>query len=340
MTHSKNFSTEACVMPTWEVTSKWLSTTAASQPWWELVGAQLTMLAHNAQYSPEKQLEVILFFYTQVVPSLGKLQTPADPGWETRWRSLLTNDGSPVEHSWKWNADGSHGPEVRYCIEAIGPQTGTSSDPYNYLATKALVEQLVPLLPAMDLTWFYKLADTLQISRCQPATENPEAPPSSTFIAFEHVAEGIVPKVYFLPTCDPESQGPPTFTTFGNAIRAAVGEKIEAADAVFEYVSNDPIGRTMSPDMLAIDCVDPAKSRLKLYASSSEASLESIVSIMSLGQRIQNIGKGVGVKAHRTLLELTLASNRLLTSHSLIRLIYTADLLITSTSRPGPLSPL
>lgn len=285
--------------PLWAVASKWLQTTTTSQAWWELVGSQLAAVAQNASYAPEKQLEVLLFFFTQVASHLGPLRRPADTDGDIRWCSRLTDDGTPIEYSWKWNGDDSSIPEVRYAIEAIGPKTGTCSDPYNHAATRDLLGQLAPLLPASDMTWFYKFADALHINQFSTATEKLEAPRSTAYIAFEHVAKGIIPKVYFLPATDVELGGAPTFATFARAIRSVVGNT-PSLDAVLEFVSKDSVGITLSPDMLAIDCVDPSTSRVKLYANGPEASLEfilssleSIISIMSLGNRIQNIEKCV-----------------------------------------------
>ncbi|KAI2629324.1 aromatic prenyltransferase [Hypomontagnella submonticulosa] len=282
--------------PTWAIASKWLEGTAQTQPWWTLIGSQLSTLAHESQYSVERQLDVLLFLYSQVLPRVGTLYSPKKSSeWSRRWASLLTNDGSPFEYSWKWNSSSTDTPEIRYCIEAIGSHTGTSGDPFNYLETeRLLVDELAPRLsqPQLDLTWHHHFTKALGISDRKPAPMNPEAPPSSMFVAFEHVAKGTVVKTYYLPASDPESGGAPTFTTFANAARGIL-HNTESLDAVMDYVARDPVGLTMTPDMLAIDCVDPTKSRLKLYASSPESSFASIVSVITLGGSISNMEKGI-----------------------------------------------
>ncbi|KAI1192370.1 aromatic prenyltransferase [Nemania serpens] len=266
------------------------------RPWWLLVGSQLSILAQEAQYSVDRQLDMLLFLYSQVLPRVGPLYSPEKSSeWSHRWASLLTDDGSPFEYSWKWNGSSTDTPEIRYCIEAIGALTGTPDDPFNFLETERLLaDELAPRLsqPPLDLTWHHHLTKALGIQDRKPVPTNPEAPPSSMFVAFEHVAKGTVVKNYYLPASDPESGGAPTFTTFANATRGIL-ENTNALDAVMDYVTSDPVGSTMTPDMLAIDCVGPAKSRLKLYASSPKSSFAFIASVMTLGGRIPSMDRGI-----------------------------------------------
>lgn len=269
---------DAVSTSTWAIASKWLEGTTQSQPWRTLVGSQLSILAHESEYNVDRQLEVLLFLYSQALPRVGPLYSPEKSSeWSRRWASLLTDDGSPFEYSWKWNGSSPDTPEIRYCIEAIGAHTGTPGDPFNFLETERLLaDELAARLsqPRLDLTWHHHLTKTLGVQDRKPAPTNPEAPPSSMFVAFEHVANGTVVKNYYLPASDPESGGVPTFPTFANATRGIL-ENTDALDAAMYYVTRDPVGSTMAPDMLAIDWIDPAKSRLKLYASSPKSSFAS-----------------------------------------------------------------
>ncbi|KAF5659335.1 4-O-dimethylallyl-L-tyrosine synthase [Fusarium denticulatum] len=269
----------------WSIASQWLDPGAQSAPWWKLVGSQLCLLAQEAHHPIEKQFEIILFFYAKVLPSVGPLNTGGKLNSPSRYTSLLTDDGTPFEYSWKWNSSTSS-PEIRYCIEAIGPHTGSPTDPYNYLETEKLVTQgLASCVPGLNLTWFHHFVKAFVIDQRQVASQNPNAPKASMFVAFEHVLKGVVVKAYFLPSTEVGSGGPPTIETFASAAR---GVLINAAalDAALDYVKNNAMGMDRVPDMLAVDCIDPTRSRLKLYVSSTATSFASIVSVMTLGGKI------------------------------------------------------
>ena len=98
-------------------------------------------------------------------------------------------------------------------------------------------------------------------------------------------------KSYFLPTGDSPGS-PPTFAAFADPVRA-LSPKMTALDEVMAFVSNNPHGAVLNPDMLAIDCVEPAKSRLKLYVGSPHTSFESVVAVMTLGGKITGVDEAI-----------------------------------------------
>ncbi|OCK77494.1 aromatic prenyltransferase [Lepidopterella palustris CBS 459.81] len=271
----------------WQAASRYPFETEEAGPWWQLVGPHLATLTHEAKYSVERQLEVLMFLQSHVLPRLGDAPSPDA---FAHWKSLLTNDGSPLEYSWKWNSkDGN--PEIRYCIEAIGSQAGKSEDPVNYFETEKLLLQLAPVLPGLDLTWFEHFTKAFDMHRETNTNGKPEGPRTSMFIAFEHLDDRVVVKTYFLPSEDGRGS-PPTFATFANAART-LSSNTKALEEVLKYVSSDPHGSTLIPDMLAIDCIEPSKSRLKLYVGSTHTSFESIISVMTLGGKIKNVENGI-----------------------------------------------
>ncbi|RBA15964.1 hypothetical protein FPRO05_12185 [Fusarium proliferatum] len=275
----------------WSVASQWLDPGAQSAPWWTLIGSQLCLLAQEARYPVQKQFEIILFFYGKVLPRIGPLNKGGELNSASRYTSLLTDDGTPFEYSWKWNSSTSS-PEIRYCIEAIGSYTGGPTDPYNYLETeKLLTQDLASSVSGLDLTWFHHFINAFGIDQRQVASDNPKAPKASIFVAFEHVLKGVIVKGYFLPSAA-GSGGPPTFETFAGAARGVL-TNTASLDAALDYVKNNEMGIDLVPDMLAVDCVDPTKSRLKLYVSSTATSFASIVSVMTLEGSISDMDPGI-----------------------------------------------
>ncbi|KAF5630182.1 dimethylallyl tryptophan synthase [Fusarium sp. NRRL 25303] len=275
----------------WSIASQWLDPGAQSAPWWKLIGSQLCLLAQEARYPIQRQFEIILFLYDKVLPRVGPLNKGGKLNSASRSTSLLTDDGTPFEYSWKWNRSTSS-PEIRYCIEAIGSHTGGPTDPYNYLETEKLLTQyLASSVPGLDLTWYYQFTNAFGIDQRQVASDNPNSPKASIFVAFEHVLRGVVVKAYFLPSAA-GSGGPPTFETFASAARGVL-TNMAALDAALEYAKNNKMGIDLVPDMLAVDCVDPTKSCLKLYVSSTATSFASILSVMTLEGSISDMDRGI-----------------------------------------------
>jgi len=271
----------------WKVVSRWPLVDADAEKWWQLLGPHLATLTEAAGYTFEEQVNVLLFLLSQAIPSVGS--APSTNSF-AHWKSLLTNDGSPFEYSWKWNQK-SGKPEIRYCIEAIGATAGKPDDPMNLKATDTLFENLARLLPGLNTVWLRHYIDSFDLARKKKNSQKQDDPISSMFVAFEHGKHDVVVKAYFLPSEDVDG-GRPTFSTFDRAIRP-ISQDHRALDAVLEYVSTDKYGSTLAPDMLAIDCVEPSQSRLKLYAGSPKTSLESIISVMTLGGKIKNVEKGI-----------------------------------------------
>ncbi|KAF5703466.1 hypothetical protein FGLOB1_9078 [Fusarium globosum] len=289
----------------WSTASQWLDPGAQSAPWWKVIGPQLCLLAQEARYPMEKQFEIILFLFAKVLPRVGALKNGGKLNSPSRYTSLLTDDRTLFEYSWKWNSSTSS-PEIRYCIEAIGSHTGDSADPYNYLETeKLLTQDLTSCVPGLDLTWFHHFAKAFGIDQRQVASDNSNAPKASMFVAFEHVLKGVVVKAYFLPSAEAGSGGPPTFKTFAGAARGVL-TNAAALDAALDFAKNNVMGIDLVPDMLAIDCVDPTKSRLKLHVSATATSFASIVSVMTLGGTISDMDRGI--KGLELLVSLSIGS--------------------------------
>jgi DMATS type aromatic prenyltransferase len=105
------------------------------------------------------------------------------------------------------------------------------------------------------------------------------------FVAFEHSSKGVVAKTYFVPPTDGTGSGaPPNWATFVEAVRSIVPHS-KAMHEMIRFTESAP---GLNPDMLATDCVDPQKSRIKLYVgASSGTSIKDMLFIMSLGGKVQ-----------------------------------------------------
>ncbi|KEQ85578.1 aromatic prenyltransferase [Aureobasidium pullulans EXF-150] len=268
------------VSPTWSKINQWLPARGGDTDfWWKVTGSHLASMLWQAGYPPETQLEYLLFHHQVVVPYLG-----ATPLSTTRlpYKSFMTDDFSPIEYSWKWKKDQK--PEVRLSVELIGDRSGTATDLHNQCPTKCLFQQLSGMMSSVDMTWFDRFLEDFkpQVGQDDESIEWE----SSVFAGFELGKHEIGLKAYLVPRsrscCD-------KFLTSGfkEAVSAVRGRncELDAFSTLTWFLQNDPDGRNLNMVLLGIDCVEPSRSRMKVYMRTSVTSLAHTIAIMSLGGR-------------------------------------------------------
>jgi hypothetical protein len=108
----KNESDYASDIEVWTVASRWLTGKNDDiDASWSIVGPHLAKFTSEAGFSIPKQFEVQMFMYSRVIPSLGP---PISSKSSSLLRPCLTDNGSPIEYSWKWNRPDNK-PEPRIC---------------------------------------------------------------------------------------------------------------------------------------------------------------------------------------------------------------------------------
>ncbi|OOO11916.1 Aromatic prenyltransferase, DMATS type [Aspergillus oryzae] len=278
-------------LESWDIASMWLSDRKDEiQDWWDFSGPQLATLAHEAGYSTMTQIELLLFFRSVVLPRMGRFPDACRPRACAQSRSILTYDGSPIEYSWKWNNSANDHPEIRFCVEPVGD--GLCADGIvggKLRATDEILVQLAKRVPSTDLEWYHHFRDSFGLGHW---TDGPLHEDAGTWqvrrprmpVAFEFTPKGIVTKVYFTPPATLDDM--PSFNMFADVVRPICDKDTTALDESMEYLSRDPVGATLRPDVLAIDCVSPLKSRIKLYAGTAMTTFTSAISVLTLGGRI------------------------------------------------------
>lgn len=79
---------------------------------------------------------------------------------------------------------------------------------------------------------------------------------------------------------------------WAHAIKGATPESA-TMDGVAQFCKTDAEGSLLQPFTLAIDGVNPGKSRLKLYVQTPHTSFDSVRCILSMGGEIQGVDKGL-----------------------------------------------
>jgi DMATS type aromatic prenyltransferase len=144
------------------------------------------------------------------------------------------------------------------------------------------VKQLAKCLPDLDLTLPDHFAQVLHLEDSATSIDSAQKHVERMYVAFELLEKGFMVKTYFQ-FC-PET--PPSLATVMNLIRNSLRKHV-AFDELVAFMSYHPMGTALRQDALAVDCIEPAKSRLKLYAVSGHTSFDSVVSVMTLGGKIQ-----------------------------------------------------
>ncbi|KAH7322473.1 aromatic prenyltransferase [Stachybotrys elegans] len=223
-------------------------------------------MADAAQYSIQRQYEILLFHYHWIVPRLG----PApDADGRPKWVSRMAQDCSPIEYAWKWNTATSK-PQISYSWEALNPGSESCQDPKNHRLSLQYMNDVRRVVPHADFT----------VSRFfLEAIENGTRKPSNFLHAIDHGSERLELKSYLL------VRDESTMNEWHDAITKLDPEN-PAHHALKGFLTENPEGRLFSPIVLAWDNVTPSKSRLKWYFVTRNTSFKSVREIMTMGGRL------------------------------------------------------
>ncbi|KNG86153.1 putative prenyltransferase [Aspergillus nomiae NRRL 13137] len=263
------------LLESWDITSMWLSENRDDiQEWWEFCGPQLATLAHEAGYSTVTQIELLLFIRSMILPQIGRFPHASRSPASVQSRSILTYDARR--------------------LSTVGNGTALRTTILRFVSASS--QRVIVYLPMLakrrtdvDLEWYYHFRDRLHITDWMDGpTHESERPWQGRTprmpVAFEFTPKGIIAKVYFTPPATPNNTS--SFNTFADVVRPICGNDTVALAECLTFLSSDPVGATLRPDVLAIDCVSPLKSRIKLYAGTPITTFTSAISVMTLGGRI------------------------------------------------------
>ncbi|PVH92174.1 aromatic prenyltransferase [Periconia macrospinosa] len=263
--------------------------------WWQRSGFALAVLLAKAGYSHTAQLRILDFFALFIAPRLGISNMP---GVE-RWKSFMTDDYNPIELSWDWNT-GHKPPTIRFSIEPVGEQAGTTYDPYNEHAAGEFLGVLLKAFPATNTQWFSHFESCFN-----PGTNHHSALGHQTkvFWAFDLDEKDITSKAYLFPGYTAIATGKTNLEVISEAIETAPSctSEVLAGFRVFQEYAKENVNAFLEMDMLAIDLVKPSQSRIKIYFRSRETCFGSVRKAMTLGGRLTNGDIEVGLRNLRRL---------------------------------------
>ena len=323
-TDSSSSDTLAMSLHSAEVSDDSASTTPADgslyptkDSFWEgIVTPLYENLLSTAKYSDEIRQQYTAFLEKVIIPALGPR-----PDDSSTWTPHLTKEHSPFEPSWNIQGDKQ---QVRFTIEPVGSKAGMASDILNQEHPLSFVKGLAAAkqCPSLDTTWWEHFTTELFLSEPEIVTLQALSPPArvtpTCFLAFDLPTEDFAPilKAYLFPhrralmsgktttQCivdsakklhSPEISVLPALSHIESFLNAKQNTSEQASDSkVISNLGGEEHGKSI--EMMAIDCIDPYKARIKLYVKENVASFENVKTIYTLGGRRSGaeVEKGLG----------------------------------------------
>ncbi|OKL56659.1 hypothetical protein UA08_08294 [Talaromyces atroroseus] len=259
--------------------------TADPSLWQTEIGTILLDMLEMAGYPIHSTKIHTEFFHKSVAPSLGP--HPRGTGEPAVWKSFMTDDHTPIELSWCWSSS-QQTPVVRYSVEPIGRLAGESVDPINTAASVRLLGEALPLAPEIDLYLHRHFQQHTMSKKLPEDISAPDMPLSQSFMAFDLLEETVVVKQYYLPGWTALREAKSKFDIIKGAIQKLpfLADSLPSSFDVFVgFLESFPPESRPTVEILAIDLLDPLKSRLKVYVRCRDTTLKSVYEMLSLGGR-------------------------------------------------------
>ncbi|KZF23924.1 aromatic prenyltransferase [Xylona heveae TC161] len=259
----------------------------------------LSDMMEIAGYSKQSQDFHRTFFTDRVARSLGP--HPRASGPPKSWQSFMTDDHTPAELSWCWCSKRKI-PAVRYSVEPIGQSAGSVSDPFNLFAGVQMLGNALPVSPDLDLQLYRHFSNKLlspQQIKPSEVENGVQHPQSQTFIAFDLLEDKVVTKYYFMPSWRSSRTGKSNLETVENAIQSLDSVGIHFGNSlnlVTDFLRSFDEKEQLQVEILAIDCVDPVQSRIKIYIRSPRTSFDSAVDMLTMKGKLDPISDIASLK--------------------------------------------
>lgn len=221
------------------------------------------------------------FFDCNVVPQFEAVSSQCKA---RSWRSFMTDDFSPFEYSWSWETS----PKIRYSFEPVGAKAGTLLDHCNRKRPLACAANLQRTVPDSDWRMFHFFANAFYDSEPdinhRLEWEREISSPSSMFFALELGLTDPVVKAYLIPVIAEQTQ-----QSRLSVLSKSLGQyssELFAYPMLEEYIVQRQAHDPIQIIGLAVDCVDPALARLRIYLRSQDTSFNTVQSVLTLDGRI------------------------------------------------------
>jgi DMATS type aromatic prenyltransferase len=248
-------------------------------------------MLHLAGYTLHSSTTQLQFFSAHVSKSLEPY--PRQQHSQDSWKSFLTDDHTPIELSWNWSPLRKT-PSVRYSVDPIPSLVHGGPISFNTKASKDLLESAIPFAPGFSTELYQYMTNKLTVLQHevgQTQVETSRIPRSQQILAFDLEGESVMPKVYFLPQWKAFKEGTSTLQIMDSVIGDLPNFDSYIRNGwkmISDYISSRAKDKP-EVEFVAIDCVDPLRSRIKIYLRSQDTRFASVLDMMTLRGRLPSI---------------------------------------------------
>jgi DMATS type aromatic prenyltransferase len=208
----------------------------------------------------------------------------------------LKPTGSPFELSWNFTPNSN---TVRYTFQPMGDKAGSAEDPFGC----SNLDRVLPLVErasaGVDLGWLRQFKDSWMMhtrkdadtvkAALKMAADAKAKIPCQLFLGYDLVGSQAQLKAYFMPVYLHVVTGRPTLEIATEMIRSLVpfgSDMLDAQARQLEEVLGPGCPYEYFVDMVAIDCCDPARARIKVYARVDNVSRACVKYFITRGGRL------------------------------------------------------
>ncbi|RKK97494.1 7-dimethylallyltryptophan synthase [Fusarium oxysporum] len=282
---------------------------SATDFWWRETGPLMSKLFSKANCSLYTHYQNLILYHTHIVPLLGPrppIENSVQPSTRyAPWRSFLTDDFSPLEPSWNMSGNSNSQSTIRLGIEPVGFEAGTAADPFNQAAVTQFMHSREATELGANLSLFEHFRHDLFVgpeSYAELRAKVPEGEHTTqSFMAFDFDAGRVTTKAYFFPILVSLKTGLSTTQVVSNSIIRLAhksdvwGVQAIAALSVIEAWMAG-YGGAAKTEMISVDCVNEARSRIKIYVRMPYTSLRKVKEAYCLGGRLTDDNTAEGLQ--------------------------------------------
>ncbi|KAJ5583992.1 DMATS type aromatic prenyltransferase [Penicillium hispanicum] len=265
------------------------------QIWWQKTAPLFATVLDSAKYSPALQQMYLCFHAQTLIPRMGP--------YPQRFRSAVTRSGLPLEFSVNYQQNGGVDPTVRIGFEPVGRASGSAEDPYNQIALDDLLKHLDGLnLKGYSSALFEHFIDTHTVNAEERVKlegkklEGSDLSLSQTAFGFDLKNGTVSVKGYSFPALKTKATGKGFGQLFEDSIRPLLSSTgpLPSLTTVNKYMEETNGYSDWS--FFSWDCVDPSKTRFKLYSSTNEVIWSKVEDIWTLGGRFTSASNLKGLE--------------------------------------------
>ncbi|KAK8102048.1 dimethylallyl tryptophan synthase protein [Apiospora sp. TS-2023a] len=239
--------------------------------WCATLSPSLVALLDKCEYSDEDQQYYLRWFHRHIAPALGPRPRYGKPFYS----SGLTHDNTPLEFGQNWKVK-SDSQLVCFTIEPVTRESGSAADPFNQRTARDLLCRIAHVVPGgigiKRFDHFFREAFVPYEASEEIATKLLPGQARARFLlAFDldHGA-GLAAKAYFVPQLKATHTGVSQKQVVLDALRkyhTTAGTYEPSVAALESYLGSLASEGKPEPEpfLVAIDCDDKPRSRLKAY---------------------------------------------------------------------------